>query len=166
MLLLKNVQSFGATREEMVHLWIIFCRSVLEQCAAVWSSSLTQENIDDLERTQKSFAKLVLKKDYHEENENSYENALIKLNLETLEQRRTDVCLTFAKNCVKNGIISELFSENKSAHDMETRHQEKYQVFYANNERMKKSSIIYMQNLLNADDKENNLRKEDNIKRK
>ena len=49
---------------------------------------------------------------------------------------------------------------------METRYQEKYEVFYANNERMKKSSIIYMQNLLNADDKENNLRKEDNIKRK
>ena len=64
MLLLKQTLSFGATREEMVHLWILYCRSVLEQSAVVWSSSLTQENKDDLERTQKSFAKLVLKDEY------------------------------------------------------------------------------------------------------
>ena len=47
MLLLKQTLSFGATREEMVHLWILYCRSVLEQSAVVWSSSLTQ---DDKER--------------------------------------------------------------------------------------------------------------------
>ena len=52
---------FGATREEMVHFWITYCRSALEQSAVLWSSSLSQENKDDLERTQKSFAKLVLK---------------------------------------------------------------------------------------------------------
>ena len=61
MLLLKKILSFGATREEMVHVWIVYCRSLLEQSAVVWSSSLTQENKDDLGRTQKSFAKLVLK---------------------------------------------------------------------------------------------------------
>ena len=57
MLLLKKILSFGATKEEMVHIWIVYCRSLLEQSAVVWSSSLTQENIDDLERTQKSFVK-------------------------------------------------------------------------------------------------------------
>ena len=31
MQLLRNIQSFGASREEMTHLWIVFCRSVLEQ---------------------------------------------------------------------------------------------------------------------------------------
>ena len=100
--------------------------------------------------------------EYNEEHENSYENALIKLNLESLEKRRTEVCLNFAKNCVKNEVMHELFPENKTKHDMETRHQEKYEVFYANKERMRKSSIIYMQNLLNSDDKENNLKKKEN----
>ena len=76
MLLLKKILSFGATIEEMVHLWIIYCRSALEKCAAVWSSSLSQQNKDDLERTQKVFAKLVLKKEYNDDNENAYENAL------------------------------------------------------------------------------------------
>ena len=54
----------GAKMHEMVHLWILFCRSVLEQSCVVWGTSLTQENLEDLERTQKTFAKLVLKEKY------------------------------------------------------------------------------------------------------
>ena len=64
MQLLRGVQSFAATKIEMVHLWAIFCRSVLEQSCVVWHSSLTQENSDDLERTQKTFSKLVLREKY------------------------------------------------------------------------------------------------------
>ena len=45
MLLLKKALSFGANREEMVHYWIIYCRSVLEQSAELWSSSITQETL-------------------------------------------------------------------------------------------------------------------------
>ena len=61
MQLIRSIDSFGASREEMVHLWVIFCRSVLEQSCVVWHSSLTQENIEDLERCQKIFTNLVLK---------------------------------------------------------------------------------------------------------
>ena len=96
MLLLKQTLRFGASREEMVHLWIIYCRSVLEQSAIFWSSSLSQENREDLEKTQKSFAKLVLKQEY-----DNYETALLKLNLQTLEQRRKELCLNFAKDSIK-----------------------------------------------------------------
>ena len=64
MQLLRGVLSFGASNEEMVHLWILFCRSVLEQSCVLWHNSLTQENIEDLERTQKSFTKMVLKDKY------------------------------------------------------------------------------------------------------
>ena len=83
MQLLRGVQNFGASKEQMVHLWIIFCRSVLEQSCMVWHSSLKQENSDDLERTQKSFVKLVLHEKY-----SNYEDSLVNLNLETLSQRR------------------------------------------------------------------------------
>ena len=71
MQLLRGVKSDGASTEEMVHLWIIFCRSVLEQSCVVWTTSITQENIEDIERTQKTFAKLVLREKYQ-----NYENAL------------------------------------------------------------------------------------------
>ena len=48
MALLRGVLNFGASNQEMVHLWKIFCRSVLEQSCVVWNSSLTQENITDM----------------------------------------------------------------------------------------------------------------------
>ena len=45
MQLIRGLQSFEATRQEMAHFWILFCRSVLEQSCVVWGPSLTQENI-------------------------------------------------------------------------------------------------------------------------
>ena len=82
MQLLRSVYSFGATNEEMVHLWTVFCRSVLEQSCTVWHSSLTNENIEDLERTQKTFCKLILRERYK-----TYEDSMIYLNLDSLHQR-------------------------------------------------------------------------------
>ena len=58
MQLIRGLISFGASTEEMVHMWILFCRSVLEQSCFVWGTSLTQENIANLERTQKRLQKL------------------------------------------------------------------------------------------------------------
>ena len=51
MLFLKKIKSFGASTNEMVDLWKIYCRSILEQSAVVWGPYLTEENKDDLERT-------------------------------------------------------------------------------------------------------------------
>ena len=82
MQLLRNIYIFGATTDEMVHLWVVFCRSVVEQSCVVWHSSLTQENCDDLERTQKTFSKMILREKY-----NNYENALTVLNLDSLKTR-------------------------------------------------------------------------------
>ena len=145
MRLLKKILSFGATIEEMTHLWKIYCRSIVEQSAVVWSSSLTKENIADIERTQKSFAKLVLKEKYR-----SYPEALLLLNLESLEDRRSELSLQFAKKCLLNEKFSNLFPENEN-HGPETRNQEKYKVRFSHTERTKMSSIIQMQHLLNAD---------------
>ena len=50
MQLIRELQSFGTKNNEMVHFWILFCRSVIEQSCVVWGTSLTQENIDNLER--------------------------------------------------------------------------------------------------------------------
>ena len=96
MQLLRSVWSFGATIIEMVHLWKIFCLSVLEQSCVVWGSSITQENEEDLERTQKSFARLVLGDKY-----SNYESALIRLDLEDLVTRRRTLMIKFAKTGIE-----------------------------------------------------------------
>ena len=111
MQLLRGVQGFGAKTDDMVHLWIILCRSVLEHSCVVWGTSLTQENIENLERTQKTFAKLVLKAKYK-----NYEDALILLNLDSLETRRKEMCIKFAKDGIKNGTLNDLFQINDKKH--------------------------------------------------
>ena len=79
----------------------------------------------------------------------SYKKALNTLNLETLEERREYLCLTFARRCIKNEKTQKMFPLNIKLHNMETRNKEKFDVKHANTDRLRNSSIIYMQNLLN-----------------
>ena len=61
--------------------------------------------------------------------------------------------MKFAKNCLKNEKMKQLFPLAKRKHEMDTRSKEKFKVNIAKTERYKKSSIIYMQKLLNAEAK-------------
>ena len=153
MQLIRSILSFGANTEEMVHLWVVFCRSVLEQSCVVWHSSLTQENRDDIERLQKTFCKLILREKYV-----NYENSLLKLNLVSLEERRKTLCLKFAKSGIKYEKLNDLFPENEKKHVMNTRKTEKYDVNFAKTERLKKGSVIAMQTYLNNEETENRKR--------
>ena len=103
----KKIKSFGASTIEMVDLWKIYCRSMLEQSAVVLGPSLTEQNTSDLERTLKSFATLILQNQYH-----NYEEALDKLNLQTLEDRRQLLMSRLANSCIKNKKFTHLFEEN------------------------------------------------------
>ena len=88
MVFLRKIASFGAHPQEMVHLWTFYCRSVLEQSAVLWQGSLTNENRETRKRTQKTLTKLVLKRNFK-----TYEEALRKLNMKSLDERRDQLCL-------------------------------------------------------------------------
>ena len=77
-------------------MWIIMCRSVLEQSCILWHKSLTLENIDDFD----DFYKVVLKNSYR-----TYEEALIKLNLSSLSERREN----YAENLHSQELEMALF---------------------------------------------------------
>ena len=144
MQLLRKVASFGSSQEEMVHLWKTFCLSVLDQSCVVWGSGLTKENEDDLERTQKTFAKLVLGDSY-----TTYFEALNILQLDRLKLRREKLTLAFVKRSLSDGKLRDLFPIRKKPHIMNTRKPEKYIIQHANTERLKNSPILAMQRLLN-----------------
>ena len=146
MVLIRRAKEFGATYKELVHMWIVFCRSLLDQSCVVWHGNLTQDNSEDLERTQKTFAKLVLGKNYR-----NYEDALIKLNLYSLNKRRTELCLKFAKSGLRNNTLRDLLQRKKKKHTMKTRKTEKHNVEFMNTDRYGRSSVPFMQSLLNAD---------------
>ena len=142
--ILRRVSSFGAPIQDLKDIYILFIRSLLEQSATVWHSSLTEENAEDLERVQKNALRIILKDQYK-----THKHALAKLGLEKLSERREKLCLTFAQKCTKNPRTANMFPMKKKKHLMKTRHSEKFEVQQALNERLKNSPIIYMQNLLN-----------------
>ena len=83
MQLLRKLSTFGASVQDLKHIYILFVRSTLEFSSSVWHTSLTQENEADLERVQKSAFRIILGNYYM-----SYENSLQNLNMETLKERR------------------------------------------------------------------------------
>ena len=83
----------------------------------------------------------------------TYSNAIIQLDMQCLSDRREQLCLNFAQKCSRNPKTKSIFPLNRKKHDMSTRNPEKYQVQHAKNERLKKSAVIYMQNLLNENEK-------------
>ena len=61
MVLLRKLSEFGAPRDHLKTIYILYIRSVLEQSVVFSHSSLTQQNIEDLARVQKSACKIILK---------------------------------------------------------------------------------------------------------
>ena len=149
MQLLRSVASFTRNRADLTTIYKLFIRAVLELNSSVWHSTLSQENKQDLERVQKTAFKIILRKEYI-----SYENAQKNLKLNSLEERRKELALTFAKKCITNPKTGKMFPLKSKRLNNITRLQEKFQITKAKKERLKKSSIPYMQNLLNEDEKE------------
>ena len=143
--LLRKISSFGASWDELKNIYLLYIRSLLEQSCTVWYSGLTEESSQDLERIQKTALKIIMQEKYV-----SYENALSKLDLENLVDRRESLCLQFAKKCLRNDKMKDLFRENNKVHNMKTRFEEFYKIDHARTGRLMNSPIIYMQRLLNG----------------
>ena len=142
MWMLHKFYDFQLPIEEMVNVYILYIRSILESSAVVWQSSLTNYEQIELECVQKVALRIILKTDYE-----SYEQDLTLTGLQTLDERQTALFRKFVLNCVKNEKTSNMFPLNPS--DVDTRNHEKYHVQAARTDRLKDSAIPYMQRLLN-----------------
>ena len=145
MQLLRKVASFGASREDMKHIYTLFVRIALELSSSVWHKNLTNENESDLERVQKSAFRIILKKEYI-----SYENALYTLEMETLKDRRETLFRKFTIKSLQVKQMNNILKINDKTHNMKTRNMEEYIVQNANTERFRKSTGIQMQHLVNS----------------
>ena len=66
-----------------------------------------------------------------------------------MDERREILCLDFARRTSKHSKLEKMFPLNEKINSMKTRHPEKYKVQKAHTERLKRSALVYMQNLLN-----------------
>lgn len=145
MRMLQIASKFTTRYSDLKTIYKLFIRSILEQSAVVWHSSLKVKDSNQLERVQKSATKLIMGKKY-----DNYNDALKYLNLEKLSERRKKLCLKFAKKCVKHEKTKQLFPLNNSKKKL--RNTELFKVNFGNTDRYKKSTIPFLQNLLNKDE--------------
>ena len=139
---LTNLFSFLVPHNELLNIYKLYIRSVVEQSCIVWHSSITKGEILDIERIQKVALRIILKDQYI-----SYENALKICGLTTLSERRTHLALKFAKKCILNPKTSSMFPVHNPTR--RTRITGKFDITKAKTERLARSAIPFMQRLLN-----------------
>ena len=88
MIILKRLYHFNLPKYQMIQIYILYIRSITEQSSVVWSSSITEDEVCALERTQKVALKIIYQNEYI-----SYENALLGLICKHCPKRGKFFCI-------------------------------------------------------------------------
>ena len=107
MAILHNLFKFGLPVDELVQIYILYIRSLVENSAVVWHSSLKIAEIRAIERVQKVALKIILSENYQ-----SYLHALKVTGLPSLHERRKILCKKFALNCIKSEKTCHMFPKS------------------------------------------------------
>ena len=132
--------------EDLIDVYILYIRSILEYCSMVWHSTLTVQQSRDIERVQKLCLKVILGQEY-----NRYDNALKGCGLEKLSVRRESRCLKFGLTSLLHPVHCSLFPVNPSvlSEYQNTPNREHFQVNWAKTDSYRMSAVPYIQRLLN-----------------
>ena len=141
--MLRRLKYLGAPESNLVSVYTSHIRSVLEMAVPLWHNSITQRECQDLERVQKNAMAIIL---YSLD----YICSQVILDLESLESRRENLCITFAKKASKNEKHSKLFHKVPSdLPNTRGEHNVYFEVKYRT-QRYNRSSIPYLTRLLNS----------------
>jgi hypothetical protein len=143
--MVKRLKKAGANLEDLTDIYIKQVRSVLEFGAPVWNSGLTKDEIMDIERVQKAFLHIVLGHAY-----SNYQSAMDVSVLDTLESRRTQLCINFAKKSAKHPKHQHWFVPCDPSAPNTRSEKYKYKTPLYRLARFQRSPIPYLTNLLNT----------------
>jgi DNA-binding transcriptional regulator of glucitol operon len=88
--MLKLLKCFNLPHDDLVTVFAGFVRPLAEYAAPIWHSGLTVDQCAALERIQKRACKIIMGKEYA-----SYDQALLDCGLDSLSQRRDQLCFKF-----------------------------------------------------------------------
>ena len=142
MTILRKLYEFNIPREDLVLIYTMYIRSVLEYNSNVWFSAITSAEREDIERVQRVACKIILKGEYV-----NYNQSLKTLNLMSLSDRRQMLAERFAFKCSKSEKFKDLFPKNHKKIGL--RNDESFMVKFCKGSRLQNSSIPTMQKLLN-----------------
>ena len=140
---IRRLKKLGASDLDLLDVYSKQIRSILEFAVPVWNSSLTGENISEIERIQKTALHIILGERYI-----SYLNALKLSGLEKLSNRRRKLCLSFAKKSLKNQKFSKWFKPNNRI-TITRQKQPKFCPTYSRTTRFQKSPLSSLTDILN-----------------
>ena len=150
--MLRRLKSLGANKNEMMDVYVKQVRCVLELGVAVWQPGLTQAQGQQLERVQKCALYVIMGEEH-----STYRNALEELECQTLSERRTKLCLNFAKKSEKHSRFGNWFEPAvanpqpvPNTRSDKTSLQLKYKPVTVRTERYRDSPLPYLTDLLNT----------------
>lgn len=141
--MLRQLLPLKLSNLELFDVYVREVRSVLEYAVPVWHSGLTQKQSSDIEAVQKLAFKLTLRQKYTD-----YAAACQIFNTNTLEQRRKQLCLKFAK---KNLLSDKSFFTLLNANVNLRQRKQKVTEFKCNTSRFQRSSIPFLASLINTE---------------
>ena len=141
--MVKRLKVLGANDSQLIDVYIKQVRSVLELAVPAWHSSLTVADKLSIERVQKAALQIILDDSY-----TSYSSACIIMNLQTLEERRHQLCVKFGLKALKNTKHTKWFKVNQKL--SRTRQKQPFLCpVVTRTRRFENSPISYLTKLLN-----------------
>ena len=147
MTMLTKLKYVGVNQEDLINIYVLYIRSLLEYCSVVWHSTITQEQSNNIEGVQKLCLKVILGSKYE-----NYEQALNVSNLDSLRDRREQKCLNFGLKSLLHPVHSQMFPVNPQVHSKpshERTNKEHFIVNWAKTESYRTSAVPYIQRMLN-----------------
>ena len=153
--MISKLKYVGTKTEDLLDIYRLYVRSVLEYCAVVFHNGLTQEQSHQLESVQRVALATILGDNYV-----SYDAAREMTGIPLLSERRQQRVETFCKRAIKHPRHKQLFPPNTVDSEINVRDGEAFTVIYARIDFYQSSSVIHCQKVLNK------LVREDKIKLK
>ena len=148
--MLRRLSNLGAREDEMLDVYQKQVRSVLEMAVPVWHAGLTQQEVRQIERVQRTAFYIILGDKYL-----SYKNTLGMLHCETLVARRYKVCENFVRKASKHEQFQNWFHvNNEPIPNLNTRSDKVtkrnyYHPVKTRTDRYANSPLPYLTNILN-----------------
>ena len=143
--LLYVMRRFSPPQEHLVRVYTTYIRPLLEYCATVFHAGLTASQAQQIERVQKRALKIIAGYAY------TYQDLMQKFGIESLADRRENMCLRLGKQMIKHPTHREILPPSReSITGRKTRNMKTLQPFCCS-VRLRKSAVPHITTLLNAE---------------
>ena len=141
--MLRKLKHFSLSVSDLLTIYTSFVRPVVEYAAPVWSSGITQSQRITVERIQKRACRIILGSGYHD-----YHSALHECKLDSLQSRRNQLCLSFAKS-LPSSKLRDLLPEDRPTNSYNLRSRNTYTAYKCRTERFRNSAMPSLIRTLN-----------------